>query len=185
MTGWVGDLNRTAVDLIRVSFLTSIQMTHWLLTIHGLVTRKHQIELFTGVVVSLINYTMTTTKKTINFPLGPSRPATITFILGAQCNTQRERWTPEIKSQRMAGLTRNNLTVSKRALASGIHGGKGIRAVRYFSREPISGPAPQKWRVTFSPKPPYFHTSPDGIDTLIPTAVINDLCGPNLSFRWT
>ncbi len=23
------------------------------------------------------------------------------------------------------------------------------------------GPAPQKWRVTFSPKPPYFRTSPD------------------------
>jgi len=25
----------------------------------------------------------------------------------------------------------------------------------------LFGPAPQKWRVTFSPNPPYFRTSPD------------------------
>ncbi len=31
----------------------------------------------------------------------------------------------------------------------------------YDAAMKLSGPAPQKWRVTFSPKPPYFRTSPD------------------------
>ncbi len=47
-------------------------------------------------------------------------------------------------------------------IAGTYHAWRGERSGDAYEDVPgFCGPAPQKWRVTFSPKPPYFRTSPD------------------------